>query len=623
MEATGSAGEPDVRIQTLEKRLARERRARAEAERIAEEGTRKLYERSRRVELVEAVAVFANASSDVNSAIAFALQKVCAYCDWQVGHAWTPEGEGGDAKIRSTGVLFSTSSSGFAPFEAASRAAEFGPGEGLPGCAWSQRRQVWLSDVTKATNFPRAAAAAASGLRSGVACPIEIGGQVALILEFFTNRSLEADDDLLKTLVGVGNQIARVLERCASDNRLRQVNEALEALYQDAEAARGAAEAANAAKSEFLANMSHEIRTPLNGVLGMVQAMENDGLPAVQRTRLDIIRQSGQSLLAILNDLLDLSKIEAGKLSLEQIDFDLEEVVLSAYANFTATANRKGLAFTLDLSAACGVYQGDPTRLRQILCNLISNALKFTEEGYVSVAAVFENELLTISVSDTGIGMSPEALETLFVKFTQADASTTRRFGGTGLGLVICKELAQMMNGDVSAVSRVGEGTTFSFTAPLPRISNVSASVATPDGAAEFACEEPQVYELRVLAAEDNAVNQLVLRTLLQQAGIEPVIVDNGQLAVEAWRSETFDLILMDVQMPVMDGPDAARAIRAAEQLSGRARTPIVALTANVLSHQTQEYLSAGMDSYVGKPIEVAKLYAAIDAVLSLQAAVA
>jgi signal transduction histidine kinase/ActR/RegA family two-component response regulator len=616
MDAIGSAGEPDVRIKALEKRLARERRARKDAERIAEEGMRKLYERSRRVELIETVAVFANASSDIDSAIAFALQQVCAYCDWQVGHALRPYGEGDSATIRSTGLLFSTSPSSFAPFEAASTQAEFRPGEGLPGSAWLQRRPIWFGDVRQEPNFPRAAAAAASNLRSGVACPIEIDGEVAFILEFFTNRWLEVDDDLLKTLVGAGNQIARVLERCASNDRLRQANEALETHYQEAQVARDAAEAANRAKSEFLANVSHEIRTPLNGVLGMVQAMEKDGLPAVQRTRLDIIRQSGQSLLAMLNDLLDLSKIEAGKLSLELIEFDLEELVLGAYANFTAIAERKGLSFKLDLAAGLGVYRGDPTRLRQILYNLISNALKFTEEGSVSVTAVFEDGLLRLSVSDTGIGMSSEALERLFVKFTQADASTTRRFGGTGLGLVICKELAQMMGGDIYAVSRIGDGTTFILTAPLPRISDVSARAADSGGAMASSVEEPQAYQLRVLAAEDNAVNQLVLRTLLQQAGIEPIIVDNGQLAVEAWRADTWDVILMDMQMPVMDGLDAARAIRTAEQLSGRARTPIIALTANVLSHQTQDYLSAGMDTYVAKPIEVAKLYAALDAVL-------
>ncbi len=367
--------------------------------------------------------------------------------------------------------------------------------------------------------------------------------------------------------------------------------------------AKAFAEAANVAKSAFLATMSHEIRTPLNGVLGMAQAMAADELTPVQRERLDVVRQSGESLLAILNDLLDFSKIEAGKMELEMIEFDLAEIARGAYGTFTPLAENKGISFRLDIEAASGTYRGDPTRIRQILYNLISNALKFTEEGEIGVVASFDGANLLLTVSDTGIGMTAETLDGLFAKFSQADASMTRKFGGTGLGLAICKELAVLMGGDVSAQSRPGEGSSFTVTLPMERLG--AASQVKPKAAARATGE----IDLKILAAEDNSVNQLVLKTLLGQIGLHPTIVENGALAVEAFEQGGWDLVLMDVQMPVMDGPTAVRHIRAYEAKTGQARTPIVALTANAMSHQVAEYIAAGMDGHLAKPIEAAKLF--------------
>ncbi|MBU1377619.1 MAG: response regulator [Alphaproteobacteria bacterium] len=375
-----------------------------------------------------------------------------------------------------------------------------------------------------------------------------------------------------------------------------------------------AAEAANRAKSVFLATMSHEIRTPLNGVLGMAQAMAADELSAVQRDRLSVVHRSGESLLAILNDLLDLSKIEAGKLELESIEFDLDEVARGAYSAFTALANKKGLSFALDVEPARGRYQGDPTRLRQILYNLISNALKFTEQGEIRVCATPDEGMLRLSVRDTGMGISDENLSRLFGKFDQLDSSTTRQFGGTGLGLSICRELAHLMGGDVTVESVLGQGSCFTLRVPLPRVGEARPPMGL---APEPPPTELRPIALRVLAAEDNAVNQLVLKTLLHQLGVDPTVVDNGQAAVEAWEAAAWDVILMDIQMPVMDGLSAAAAIRAREILTGRARTPIVALTANAMSHQVEQYLAAGMDDHVAKPIEAAALFAALSAATS------
>ena len=380
--------------------------------------------------------------------------------------------------------------------------------------------------------------------------------------------------------------------------------------------ARDEAEEANRAKSAFLATMSHEIRTPLNGVLGMAQAMEQEELSPVQRDRLEVIRQSGETLLAILNDVLDLSKIEAGKLELEVADFDIAKLARGAHAAFTALADTKGLDFTLVVEdAAKGVYRGDSTRLRQILYNLVSNALKFTEHGEVRVTVARDDEDLIMTVRDTGIGIPPEQLGRLFRKFEQADASTTRKFGGTGLGLAICRELAQLMGGTVRVSSAEGRGSTFTVMLPMPRVSEEDLAVAA--SVAEQGAEALDTPPLRILAAEDNTVNQLVLKTLLHQAGIEPVIVGDGRQLVDAWRGGDWDVLLVDIQMPVMDGPTAAGIIRAEEAKTGRRRTPIIALTANAMSHQVAEYLAAGMDTVVPKPIEVARLYAALEAVLS------
>ncbi len=369
-----------------------------------------------------------------------------------------------------------------------------------------------------------------------------------------------------------------------------------------------AAEAANTAKSAFLATMSHEIRTPLNGVLGMAQAMSVDELTAIQRDRLEVIHQSGEALLAILNDILDLSKIEAGKLELEEIEFDLGEVARGAHSAFTALANKKGLSFCLDVEAARGVYRGDPTRLRQILYNLISNGLKFTEAGEIRVTAVHDETGLTIRVADTGIGIPPEALGALFGKFSQVDASTTRKFGGTGLGLAICRHLAELMGGGIAVESEPGKGSCFIVSLPLARLGDERAT-ALPAPAAPARETMPSV---RVLAAEDNSVNQLVLKTLLHQIGLEPVVVDDGQAAIEAWEHGQWDVILMDIQMPVMDGPTATRQIREREAFSGRRRTPILALTANAMPHQIAEYLAAGMDGHIAKPIEASRLFEAL-----------
>jgi signal transduction histidine kinase/ActR/RegA family two-component response regulator len=406
--------------------------------------------------------------------------------------------------------------------------------------------------------------------------------------------------------------VLAILDNMRQARELAQATGQLVAEKAAAQAAEAKAETANQAKSDFLATMSHEIRTPLNGVLGMAQAMAAEKLPRVQRQRLAVVRESGEALQAILNDVLDLSKIESGRLELEALDFDLAQVVRAAGEAFSAIAAGRGLALDVEVDDRLGLRRGDPTRVRQVLHNLVSNALKFTERGGVRITARADGEGVALSVADTGVGMDEATLARLFERFAQADSSTTRRYGGTGLGLAICRQLAALMGGEIAAASAPGEGSTFTLRLPLRRTGDASGTHAHQVQAASA----PDTA-LRILVAEDNRTNQLVIQTLLAQAGVTPTLVGDGAEAVEAWRTGDFDLVLMDVQMPQMDGPAAVQTIRRLEAETGRRRTPILALSANAMTHQIAEYLAAGMDAHVAKPIHVEDLFAKIEAALS------
>jgi PAS domain S-box-containing protein len=373
------------------------------------------------------------------------------------------------------------------------------------------------------------------------------------------------------------------------------------------------AEAANEAKSEFLANVSHEIRTPLNGVLGMVQVMARNPLDALQTERLGVMAQSGRALLTVINNVLDFSKIEAGVVELDIAPFDLEAMVGLAASLYAPLADEEGVELTAAVDpGACGAWLGDEQKILQVLRNLLSNAIKFTDRGTINVLVAPGPEGLVFTVEDTGVGIPADKVTAIFAKFEQANGSASRRHGGTGLGLSISRRLVTLVGGDISVATDRPVGAALSFTLPLER-----AGLAPGGREPAAPGRAPAIIGLRVLAAEDNATNRVVLKAMLETVGVALTLVENGREAVAAVAREAFDLVLMDIQMPEMDGIEATIEIRRREAAAGARPTRIIALTANAMRHQVETYDRAGMDGLVAKPIEIGRLMEALESALA------
>lgn len=444
-------------------------------------------------------------------------------------------------------------------------------------------------------------------LRSMIVVPLHHGKKVVGVLKNYSAKPNHFNQQSCNTLSLISGMLATAMAQASEFEEKNALVTALEKTKSELIASKELAESATEAKSRFLATMSHEYRTPLNGILGMTSLLLDKSLSHEQEQYVSTIKNSGEVLLRLVNDALDFSKIEAGQLKFELLDFDLVSTLQDLKKSFEFLAQQKGLEFQLEVDSKIPLYlKGDPGRIRQILTNLIGNALKFTSSGFVKVKvrrldSTSNYIKLHFEIKDSGIGISNEDVQKLFQEFAQADASTTRRYGGTGLGLSICKRLVEMMDGNIGVSSLPELGSTFWFTLNLLPGSETVHETSTNNDT-----DRAQLH-LRVLVAEDNQVNQLIITKILEKLGAQCLVVGNGKEVIDALQATPFQLVLMDCNMPEMDGYEATHLIRAKNLVPDKT-IPIIAMTANAMRGDAERCLDAGMDDYLSKPLNFKKV---------------
>jgi len=534
------------------------------------------------------------------------LKVICETLKWSVGTIWRVDQQ---EKVLRCVETWHMPSAQVEEFDRGTHRSTLAPGVGLPGRVWAQAEPAWIEDVTCDTNFPRASIAAKEGLHAAFAFPILLGTEVLGVLEFFSHQIQQPDRRLLEMMSAIGSQIGQFIERMGAEDALR--------LYaHDLETARKRAEDATRAKSEFLTNISHEIRTPMNAIIGLTELALATRITREQREYLNAIQGSADALLTLINDLLDFSKIEARKLQLDRIGFNLHDALEDTMRVLAPRAHQKGLEL------ACHIHPdvpdtllGDPLRLRQIVVNLVGNAIKFTEHGEVVLHVQAEprssgDVQLRFAVSDTGIGIPPEKQSVIFEAFSQADSSTTRRYGGTGLGLAISAQLVELMGGTISVESQVGRGSTFRFTAWF--------GVEQP-GTKKPLVRWRSLTDLPVLIVDDNATNRRILEEMLSSWRMRPVAVEDGASAFAALENsrranQPFAFVLVDGHMPDMDGFAVAERISLDRRYDGM---KLVMLTSAGQPDDVARCRKLGISAYLTKPIKQSELFDVIVSAIS------
>jgi len=534
------------------------------------------------------------------------LQAICEGLGWSVGGIWRVDGKENVLRCVET---WHVPSARLEDFDRVTRALTLALGKGLPGRVWSNARPVWIEDVTQDANFPRAAIAAREGLHAAACFPILLGSEVLGALEFFSHEIQQPDAKLLEMMGAIGSQIGQFIER-------KNAEDALRVYADDLEVARNRAEQATRAKSEFLANISHEIRTPMNAMIGMTELALATRITREQREYLTAVQGSADALLALVNDLLDFSKIEARKLQLDRVGFQLRDALEDTMRVLAPRAHKKGIELACHIDPSVpDTLVGDPLRLRQIVLNLVGNAIKFTDRGEVLVQAQVESRhdqkvQMHFSVRDTGIGIPPEKQQVIFEAFSQADSSTTRRYGGTGLGLAISAQLVELMGGTISVESEPGLGSTFHFTAWLD---------VEEAGAEEASGRWHSMTDLPVLIVDDNATNRRILEEVFSNWRMRPVAVEGGRAALAALEkssreAQSFAVVLLDGHMPDLDGFELAQRITRDQRYR---RTRVVMLTSAGEPEDVARCGKLGISAYLTKPVKQSELFDVVVSVLS------